>query len=159
VKEGRPSAALFFSCRGEDGLRRFLLLAGATLAIAGCSLWRGAPPPAGMPTQVTGTVRYPEKVTLLPDTQLRVTLSETSRADAPAQFIAETTIPNVARVPTPFQVKFDPRAIDPKLTYTLRARVERADQLLFINDAAVRVLTHGAPAHVDISVVPVSTRP
>jgi len=136
----------------------FPLLAGAALMLAGCGLWGNGPPAGQLPTEITGMVSFPAKVTLLPDTQLRVTLTETARADAPAQFIAETTIPTITRMPTPFRVKFDPRAIDPKLTYTVRARVERGDQLLFISDTAVRVLTGGAPSHVEIVVTPVARR-
>jgi putative lipoprotein len=103
-------------------------------------------------------VTYRERITLLPDTDLRVTLGEISRADAPAQFIAETTIPGVTRVPIAFRLRYDPEAIDPKLVYTLTARLERFNQLLFINDTQVRVLTGGASSRAAIVVVPASGR-
>jgi len=131
-------------------VRRFLLLAGA-LAVAACA-GRTAP----FPTEVSGTVTYRERIALVPGTQLRVTLSETTRADAPAQFIAETTVPDVIGVPIPFRIAFDPRWVDPKLTYTLRARIEREGRVLFTNDAPVHVLTGGAPSRVEIVVVSVS---
>ena len=132
------------------GIGAVSVLATAML-IASCSAGR-SPPPA----EVSGTVTYRERITLLPGTQLRVTLNETTRADAPAQFIAETTVPDVIGVPIPFRIAFDSRWVDPKLTYTLRARIERDGRVLFANDAPVRVLTGGAPSQVEIVVVSVS---
>ena len=131
------------------------VLLGAAAVLAGCGLGRGAAPGAA---EVTGTVTFRERITLLPDTQLRVTLSEISRADARAQFIAETTIPGVTQVPVAFRIRFDPRAIDATLVYTLTARIERGDHLLLINDTQVPVLTRGAPSEVAIVVVPASGR-
>jgi putative lipoprotein len=127
--------------------RAVVVLATAML-ITSCSTGRSGPP-----AEVSGTVTYRERIALVPGTQLRVTLSETTRADAPAQFIAETTVPDVMQVPIPFRITFPGAWIDPKLTYTLRARIEREGRLLFTNDAQVRVLTGGAPSHVEIVVV------
>jgi putative lipoprotein len=131
-----------------------LLLAAAALLVAGCAANPDRPPFL----EISGTVTTRDRTTLLPDTQLRVTLDETSRADAPAEFVAETTVPNVTKVPIAFRISYDPRAIDPKLVYTLRARIERDGRLLFINDAQVRVLTGGAPSRAEIVVVPASGR-
>jgi putative lipoprotein len=134
------------------------VLLGAAALLAGCGSSRSSSPAGPVAAEVTGTVALRERVVLLPDTQLRITLNETSRADAPARFIAETTIPGVTRVPVAFRVRFDPRAIDPKLVYTLTARLERADRVLFVNDTQVPVLTRGAPREVAIVVVPASGR-
>jgi putative lipoprotein len=129
-----------------------LLALAVALLVAGCAA-RQASPPSG---ELSGTVTYRERTVLLPGSQVRVTLNETSRADAPAEFIAETTVPDVTRVPVAFRIRFDPRAIDAKLVYTLTARIEREDRLLFINDTQVRVLTGGAPSRAEIVVVPAS---
>ena len=129
---------------------RLLLVAAATLIVAGCAAKQSSPPFL----EISGTVTTRERVTLLPDTRLRVTLNETSRADAPAQFIAETTVPDVTQVPVPFRLRYDPAWLDPKLVYTLTARIERFNQLLFINDQQVRVLTGGASSRAEIVVVP-----
>ncbi len=129
-----------------------VLVMAAALLVAGCATERPRFAELG------GTVTYHGRTVLLPDTQLRVTLSEAARADAPAQFIAETTVPGVTRVPVEFRIRFDPRAIDAKLVYTLTARVEREGRLLFVNDTEVRVLTGGAPSRVEIVVVPAGGR-
>jgi putative lipoprotein len=131
----------------------FLLVLAAALLLGACAAGR-----APLSAEITGTVSGREPAVLLPDTELRVTLSETSRADAPAQFIAETTVPGVTKLPVAFRIRYDPQAIDPKLVYTLRARLEREGRLLFINDTQVRVLTGGAPSRVEMVVVPVSGR-
>jgi putative lipoprotein len=130
-----------------------LLAAAVALAVAGCA--KPAPPPF---LEITGTVTTKDRGTLLPDTQLRVTLNETTRADAPAQFVAETTVPDVTKVPVAFRLRYDAAWIDPKLVYTLTARLERFNQLLFINDTQVRVLTGGASSRAAIVVVPASGR-
>src|SRR5262245_63790413 len=72
------------------------LVLAISLLIASCSAGRSVPP-----AEVSGTVTFRERIALVPGTQLRVTLSETTRADAPAQFIAETTVPDVLGVPVP----------------------------------------------------------
>ncbi len=141
---------------GLQGRRRppFLLApVAAALVVAGCA--KPAAPPM---LEISGTVTTRGQATLLPDTQLRVTLNETTRADAPAQFIAETTVPDVTKVPVAFRLRYDAAWIDPKLVYTLTARLERFNQLLFINDTQVRVLTGGASSRAAIVVVPASGR-
>jgi putative lipoprotein len=135
-------------------MRRALTALVAALLVAGCAPGRERLPSA----ELDGTVTCRERVVLLPDTQLRVTLNEAARADGPARFIAETTIPGVTKVPVAFRLRYDPAWIDPKLVYTLTARLERDGRLLFINDAVVRVLTRGAPARVEIVVVSGSGR-
>jgi len=129
-------------------------MAAAALIVAACAAKQSAPPFL----EISGTVTTRERVTLLPDTRLRVTLNETSRADAPAQFIAETTVPGVTQMPIAFRLRYDAVGIDPRLVYTLTARLERFDQLLFVNDTQVRVLTGGASSRAEIVVVPASGR-
>jgi putative lipoprotein len=137
-----------------DAMRRALTVLVAALLVAGCAPGRDRPPSA----EITGTVTSRERIVLLPDTELRVTLSEASRADGPARFIAETTIPGVTKVPVAFRLMYDPAWIDPQLVYTLTARLERDGRLLFINDAVMPVLTRGAPPRVEIVVVSASGR-
>jgi uncharacterized lipoprotein YbaY len=63
---------------------------------------------------------------------------------------------DVTQVSVPLRLRYDPASIDPKLVYTLTARIERFNQLLFINDQQVRVLTGGASSRAEIVVVPAS---
>jgi putative lipoprotein len=140
---------------------RTLFVAAVGLALAACGFTRDtapAAPTAPIPSELTGTVSYRERMALLPDTQLRVRLEEISRDDVPPQFIAETTIPRISQPPIRFRIALDPRVIDPKLSYTLTARIERDEQVLFINDPPLRVLTGGNPSQVEIVVSPAGGR-
>ncbi|MGE5791431.1 MAG: YbaY family lipoprotein [Bacteroidota bacterium] len=137
---------------------RTLLLVALALSVSACGLARSAPPSAPIPPELAGTVTYRERIALAPDTQLRVRLEEIARADAPPQFIAETTIPRIGPPPVRFRIALDPRVIDLRRTYTLTARIERGDRLLFVNDPPLRVLTGGSPSQVEIVVSPASDR-
>jgi putative lipoprotein len=137
---------------------RTLLLAVLALSVTACGLAPSAPPAVPIPPALTGTVIYRERIALAPDTQLRVRLEEITGGDAPPQFIAETTIPRVGPPPVRFRIALDPRVIDPRRTYTLTARIERGDQVLFVNDPPARVLTGGNPSQVDIVVSPAGGR-
>jgi len=139
-------------------MTRFLLLGVLTGALSACGMMSAAPPAAPIPPALTGTVSYRERIALVPDTQLRVRLEEIAGADAPPQFIAETTIPQLGRPPFRFRIALDPRVIDARRTYTLTARIERGDHLLFVNDPPLRVLTGGNPSQVEIVVSPVGAR-
>lgn len=115
-------------------------------------------PAAPIPPELTGTVSFRERIALAPDTQLRVRLEEISGGDAPPQFIAEITIPRIGTPPVRFRIALAPRVIDPKRAYTLTARIERWDRLLFVNDPPMRVLTGGNPSQVEIVVSPAAGR-
>jgi len=142
-------------------MRRTLLLAVLGLSLAACGFMGGgtpAAPAAPIPSELTGTVSYGERTALPPDTQLRVRLEELGRSDAPPQFIAETTIPRIGPSPVRFRIALDSRVIDPQRGYTLTARIERGERLLFVNDPPLRVLTGGNPSRVEIVVGPAGGR-
>ncbi|HTO50759.1 MAG TPA: YbaY family lipoprotein [Burkholderiales bacterium] len=140
-------------------MKRALVLATLILPLGACGWFaRSAPPGAPIPSELAGTVSAREHIALAPDTQLRVRLEEVGRGDAPPQFIAETTIPRIGQPPVRFRIAIDPRVIDPKRSYTLTARIEREEQLLFISDPPVRVLTGGNPSWVEIMVRPAGGR-
>jgi len=138
---------------------RTLLPATLALSLAACGwLTRGDTPAVPIPSELAGVVSAREHIALAPDTQLRVRLEEVARGEAPPQFIAETTIPRIGQPPVRFRIAINPRVIDPKRSYTLTARIEREEQLLFISDPPVRVLTGGNPAWVEIVVQPAGSR-
>lgn len=139
-------------------MSRALLLAALVLSVSSCGFTRGSAPAAPIPSELTGTVTYRERIALLPETQLRVRLEEVSRGDAPPRFIAETTIPRIGPPPVRFRIALDPRVIDPKGIYTLTARIERSGELLLVNDPPLRVLTGGNPSQVEIVVSPAGGR-
>jgi uncharacterized lipoprotein YbaY len=106
---------------------------------------------------LTGTVTYLVRSALPDDAVVRVQLVDVSRADAPATVLAEQEIVTGGQqVPIPFELQYDPAAIDPRFTYAVQARIEIGGQLAFINTTAHQVLTRGNPAtDVEVLVEPV----
>lgn len=103
---------------------------------------------------VTGTVTYLQRIALTPDATVVVQLRDISRQDAPAPLIGETLIESPGQVPIPFEIRYDPEAIDPRLTYSVSARILRGDKLLFISDTVHPVITRDNPETVEIIVRP-----
>ncbi len=117
--------------------------------VGGCASNQPAPPPRG--AAVSGTIAYRERVALPPDAEVEVQLSDVSRMDAPAETIAETTVPPDGRqVPLPFELRYDPGKIEPRNTYAVRASIRSGGRLLFTTTSAYRVITGGNPTHVDL---------
>ncbi len=108
--------------------------------------------------EVTGTVTYRQFIALPADAVVTVRIEDASRADAPAILIGEQVITDHGgQVPVPFRILFDSTQVDPRVTYTLRARIEDRDgRLLWINTQAYPVITQGNPTHdIEIVVTPV----
>ena len=114
------------------------------------------PAPAQIPSasaKVTGTVTYRERMALPPNAVVQVSLQDISRADAPAVVLGEQTITTGgAQVPIPFEIAYDPAAIDQRMTYSVRARITVDGQLLFTSTTATLVITRGNPSDVEIVV-------
>ncbi len=111
------------------------------LLLAACA------PATRVPSAVTGTVSYVQRIALPPDAVLTVRLLDVSRADAPSVTLAEEVIPLAGRqVPVPFALAYDASAIDARRTYAVRAEIRQGSDLLWTTDAVHRVLTQGAPA-------------
>jgi putative lipoprotein len=77
----------------------------------------------------------------------------------PAAVLLVAVAAGCARVPIPFEIAYDPKAIDPRHSYAVAARILVGGRLTFINDTRHAVLTRGAPSTVDVEVVPVRTSP
>lgn len=120
---------------------------------AGLILTACAAPPPRLPGTLTGVVTYRERMALPPNAVVEVQLQDVSRADAPAQTIAEQVITPTTQVPIPFELKYDPASIDPRNRYAVAARITADDELLFINTTAYPVITGGNPtANVEVVV-------
>jgi len=80
---------------------------------------------------ISGEVWYRERIALPPGARVVVTLEDQSRADAPATVITDYT--HIVDGPGPyrFRLVFDPAKIDARMTYGLRARIEKDGKLLF----------------------------
>lgn len=107
-----------------------------------------------------GTVFYRERMALPPNATVVVRLLDISRADAPAEKIAETVVEtNGRQVPIPFELSYDPSRIDPRMSYALEAVIEIDGQRMFRNDTVHPVLTRDQPVDdVEVMVVRVGGR-
>ncbi len=105
--------------------------------------------------EVSGTVTYLQRIALTPDATVVVQLRDISLMDAPAPLIGETRIESPGQVPIPFEIRYDPKVIDPRFTYSVSARILRGDKLLFISDTVYPVITRDNPDTVEIIVRPV----
>jgi putative lipoprotein len=112
---------------------------------------------SGTATQsvITGTVTYRNRSALPPSAVIEVTLADVSLADAPAKVISTQRIEAGGQQPPfPYELKYDPAQIDPRMTYVVSARITEGNELLFISDTHNPILTRGAPlTGVDIVVV------
>ena len=102
---------------------------------------------------VTGTVAYRERIALTPEAVVEVQLLDVSLADASAKQIAIQTINPKHQVPIPFDLRYDPAAIDERMTYAVRATIREGERLMFTTDRSYRVLTRGNPDHVDLVLI------
>lgn len=104
------------------------------------------PPSTLSPTEeaalltVTGSATYRERIAAPPGSVLKVELSDTSRADAPAISLADWSGSlDDGGVPKNFTLRVN-EALDPRFTYTLRATIKGADgKLLWTTDTAHRI--------------------
>ncbi len=111
-----------------------------------------------VPTSVvSGTVAYRERIAMPENAVLTMQLQDisvpdgTQGSDVPATVIAEQKFTFAGhQVPLPFELHYDAAKIDPKHAYVLSARITVADQLMFMNTTAYRVITQGNPTKADI---------
>lgn len=128
---------------------------GLFLVITGCTTANVVPGTTGgtEAARVTGSVTYRERVALPPTAVVKVRLVDVSRADAPAELLAEQAVVTAGRqVPIEFTLAYDPAAINAAHTYAVQVRIEDAGRLLFISDTQHAVITRDRPHHVDIIV-------
>jgi putative lipoprotein len=124
--------------------------------VAGCGPYQGAAPSRAA---VTGSVTYRERSALPPDAVVRVQLSDVSRQDAAAIPVAQVTLSPAGRqVPLPFELRYDPKAIDSTHTYAVRATIESGGRLIYTTTTASTVITRGRPAHADLVLAAVPGR-
>ena len=69
------------------------------------------------PGAVVGTVTYRQRVVLPADAVVEERLQDTSRADAAARTIGQTSILHMAHRCDPFRIDYDPAGIDPSHSY------------------------------------------
>lgn len=104
-----------------------------------------------------GTATYRERMLLPPGATFEAVLEDISRADAPAVALGRVTRTDPGAPPFGFAIDYDPDAIDPRLTYAVRAQVHGPDgRLMFTTDTVAPVLTRDAPDSVDLMMIRVA---
>ncbi len=123
---------------------------GFTLAIIACTGFLSG---QEITTQgmITGTVACKQRVVLPLDAAIAVRLEDVTIQDAPATVLSESILSAAGyEAPVPFELSYDPAAINPTHTYQVHATITANGTLLFTSSTAYRVLTHGAPSRVAI---------
>ncbi|MCX5518697.1 YbaY family lipoprotein [Kaistia defluvii] len=114
-------------------------------------------PSLALARPLDGSVTYRERIALDPKAAITVTLVDVSHADAPAKVIAKQRIrPRGRQVPIDFRLHYAPNRIKPGHRYQLQARIDRGDDLLFINKEAVPISPLDTKGPVTIRVQPVA---
>lgn len=124
------------------------------LAVVAAAVGCGSSGSAGV---ISGEVRFAREVDLPEGSIVTVRLLDTSLADASSVELGRHVIQDADRLPVRFRIEYDPDEVSDRNEYSLSARVELGDDLLYINDTVHTVLTRGAPRNSDVVVV--STNP
>ena len=112
---------------------------------------------------LTGTAFYRERIAMPPDAVLTVQLQDISRADAPAQVVAQTQkIFGQQQVPLAYRLEVPRTGLDPRMRYALRATVRVDGELRFSTTQAHPVQVQSAdapgmhpPLHLLMQAIPV----
>jgi putative lipoprotein len=103
---------------------------------------------------VSGTVTYRERIALPPGAAVVVALLDVSRADAPAETMAEQRIEVEHQVPIPFSFRVDADRFDPRRAYAARASIELDGRAAWMSDTHHPVTVDGVA---DLEIVVVRT--
>lgn len=106
---------------------------------------------------VAGTVSLPAGQQWPEDADLRVAISDTSRADAPALLLAESLLQPEGEDPVHYTIEVNEHDINPSHSYSVRAtmRDPASDALLLTSDTHHPVITRDAGFSADIQLVSV----
>jgi len=126
--------------------------------LAGCNSSGNNPPPQQAPVQkIAGSVggkvmlREPRELS----TQTRLELSVIDVAN-PGLVLAQTTITPANQPPIAFNLPIDAAKVDPRRTYAVEAKLIDGERR-YLPVLQYPVLTHNAPAQVDVVVAPEAT--
>ena len=101
---------------------------------------------------VRGRVISDQAVTIDADSELIVRLSDVSLQDVAAPVISELIISGPRELPVPFVLPYNPEEIDERNTYSVGARIQRGNTLLYISTTSNPVITRGNPDRTDVEV-------
>ncbi len=110
----------------------------------------------GAPGMLTGVVTYLERIALDPAAVIEVELQNVS-GGVPSVLTSTTVNAEGQQVPIPFELPYDPAAIDPAGTYLLYGRIRVNDAVTWATPTGVPVLTNGAATgNVELVVSPMA---
>lgn len=116
--------------------RRMIALAGAAILLQSATA-------TAQTTMLMGTVNYRERMALPSSATVLVQLVDVSKADAPAEVIAEDRVTGATGGSIPYRLQFDQSRIKLGRSYALQARISDGDRLLFINTARHAIFAGG----------------
>jgi putative lipoprotein len=119
-----------------------IILIGAILVIIAIFAFSKNNKTENAPATVTGTVAYLERMALPTNSVITVTLNDVSKADTPAEKIAEQIIQSEgAQVPFSYELTYNPKTINPVNTYAISAKITVLEKTWWQTDMAVPVIT------------------
>ncbi|RZI55986.1 MAG: lipo-like protein [Pseudomonas sp.] len=105
---------------------------------------------------VRGIIMKRDRRGLAPDTQIEVTVSDVSLADAPAKVVGRQTFTNDGKqMPLEFSVALKGDDIKANRRYALLARVTEGGKLTYITDTHIPVTPENWSTKFEVKVVPV----
>jgi putative lipoprotein len=108
---------------------------------------------------IEGSIWYRERMALPSNAEIRVFLEDVARMDAPSDVIATTSILPQGGPPWAFSLAYDPRKLQDRGRYVLRARIEVEGVLMFINTRQIPAFGGNADSRVEILVSRAGGRP
>ena len=111
-----------------------LLLVSLLTMLVGCQT---PSVPLESAAKLTGTITYRERLVIPPGAVISVALEDVSLMDVAAKQIAQVSYLAEGAPPYAFELPYNPDDIVERHRYGLRVRIERAGQLLFINDTHI----------------------
>lgn len=118
----------------------------AILIIIGIFLFGGKNNKTESVATITGSVMYLERMALPENSTVTVILQDISKTDIAAEKIAEQVIATEGKqVPIPFSISYDANKIKPANTYSLFAKIESGEDLLWVSTEHTPVITNNNP--------------
>jgi putative lipoprotein len=104
---------------------------------------------------LTGEVYYLQRIALTENAMVTISLVDITGKDIEVPILAQSMIKNPGQVPITFSIKFNPGNINSDHKYSLHARIEDSDGLVFVSDKEYQVINNEVFDSLRIQVVPV----
>jgi predicted amidohydrolase YtcJ/uncharacterized lipoprotein YbaY len=108
-----------------------LVFAGLLSSLVGCSEQTQDGEVSETRQTLAGEALYRQRIMLPPGAELHVTLEDVSKMDVPSTVIASSRHPLTGAPPYAFKLEYSDTSIEPRMRYSLRAKIMLGDNLLF----------------------------